>query len=97
MASGLLRAFLATMEYRMLAMPKGTPSPVAGLCQWRLDHVIRRSSLLSASCGSQDAPSAERERGPEAATHRRGTAVHCTYTSLLLLEPAPAVFVRLEA
>ena len=82
----------------MLAMPKGIPSPVAGLCQRRPDHPIRRISLLSVPCGSQAAPAAERERGPEAAAQWGGTATHCTRKSPLLSEPAhPAAPLRLEA
>ena len=82
----------------MLAMPKGIPSPAAGLCQQRLERAIRRISFLSVPCGSQAAPAAGHGLDPEAATQPGGTAARCTCTSPLLSEPAPpAVFLRLEA
>ena len=86
-----LRAFLATMEYRMLAMPKGTPPSVAGPSQLRLAPDISGVRLFAAPDGSQ---AAGRPAGPE----RGEEAAHCACTHPLLREPSnPAVFLRLEA
>ena len=66
-----LHALLATMEYRMLAMPGGTPSPVADPSRQRPTSVDSRSQFVSAPRNSQAAGSERALRaavfsGPEA-------------------------------